>query len=210
MKIDWFPLGPLQVNSFLVTCKDTGKSVIIDPGGTSPALNAALEATDLTAVVLTHGHFDHIGGVDDITGRFDVPIMIHSRDEHMLYDPAANGSQLFGEPLTVSGDIKLMSENDIITFGNCGLRVIHTPGHTQGCVSLIGDGLVFSGDTLFRGAVGRWDLPGGDYSVLMQSLRDTFIGMDDNIEIYPGHGESTTIAHEKRTNPFLLNLIDAR
>jgi len=204
MIIKRFTVGPLATNCYLAVCEQTGKSVVIDPGGISDDLLDAIRDTKLTAVLLTHGHFDHILGVPIIVGETGVPVQIHELDAHMLSDPVENGSFMIGAEITVPAASKTLTEGDIVTFGDSSLSVIYTPGHTPGGISFVdGDRSVLGGDTLFRMSVGRWDLPGGDYDTLMESLRLKFGALKDGVIVYPGHGEETTIGFERMYNQFM-------
>ncbi len=204
MNVIKFVVGPLQTNSYLVVCEKTHKSVLVDPGGVSQQLMNRIEEYPPEAVLLTHGHFDHIAAVDDIVGIADIPVRIHELDAAMLTDSGLNGAFMIGGSLTVSSPYKLISGGDIVSFGESALTVFHTPGHSPGGVSLVSDGeFVLGGDMLFQMSVGRWDLPGGDYGMLRQSLEDTFMPMEDQVIVYPGHGETTTIGFEKQHNQFM-------
>ncbi len=159
------------------------------------------------AILLTHGHFDHTAGLGDLVREFPVPVYIHKADEAMLSNAYLNGSSMIGA--AVAFDLKpvLIADGDVIPFGECSLTVIESPGHTRGGVLFASaDGFVMTGDTLFRMSVGRWDLPGGDYHMLMTSIRNHILPMPETMILYPGHGDSTTVAFEKRHNEFLMNL----
>lgn len=203
MNISRFAVGPLSTNCYLVQCEKTTESVIIDPGGMTDALSRAVDSSRLTAVLLTHGHFDHMFEAETIARRYDVPLMVHEYDVALLNDTVLNGSFMVGARLTVGIEPTILAAETIVRFGEYALTTFHTPGHTPGGVSFAGEGCVFAGDTLFRMSVGRWDLPGGDYETLMRSLAAVFLPMDDATVVYPGHGEATTIGFERKHNGFL-------
>ncbi|MFA6472251.1 MAG: MBL fold metallo-hydrolase [Candidatus Latescibacterota bacterium] len=207
MKIKRYEVGPLGTNCYHVICESSNKSVIIDPGGISESLIHDIGENHLTAILLTHGHFDHIGGAAKIAELTGAPIMISDVDAALLSDSYSNGSSLFGTELQQVKPDKLLSSGDIISFGDCSLKVLFTPGHTAGGISFIdGEGsTIFSGDVLFRLTVGRWDLPGGNCRTLMNTLRTVFYPLPDSVVVYPGHGESTTIGFEKRHNQFMTD-----
>ncbi len=203
MTIDVFTVGMLDTNCYLLCSESTGKSILVDPGGITDRLMDEVRATDLTAILLTHGHFDHIGGVDEIVAATGAPVMIHANDADFLNDTMLNGSGLMGQRVTAQGPDRLLTDGDTIEFGDSAVTVMHTPGHTSGGVSLVcGDKLVLAGDTLFRMAIGRWDLAGGDYQTLIGSL-DRFRGLPDDMAVYPGHGGASTIGFEKANNQYL-------
>ena len=204
MNVVRFTVGPLQTNCYLVTCDKTQQSVIIDPGGISDELTDAVNGSSITAILLTHGHFDHIEGVGVIAGMTGAPIKIHHSDSSMLTDPIMNGSFMFGTEIKAPEASESLSDGEEVTFGESSLKVVHTPGHTAGGVSFVDDNhFIVGGDTLFRLSVGRWDLPGGDYNTLLKTLRSMFHTMPDSMVVYPGHGPETTIDTERRGNPFL-------
>ncbi|MFC1606351.1 MBL fold metallo-hydrolase [Candidatus Latescibacterota bacterium] len=204
MKVQRYMVGQLMTNSYLVVCETTGESILIDPGGYSPELDNAIDKTTLTTVVLTHGHFDHIAGLGSVLEHCKVPVLIHELDAPMLTDPNLNGSFMIGTEISTAEATSFLSHGDTIQCGESMLEVAHTPGHSPGGISLIANGsFVLSGDTLFMMSVGRWDLAGGDFKTLMQSIRATYIDLPDKMELYPGHGESSTMGFEKLNNQFI-------
>lgn len=206
MQIENFEVGPLDTNCYKVTCEKTGDSVIIDPGGISEELLENLK--NVKAVVLTHGHFDHIIGVEEVVRLTGAPLLIHTEDASILNDPFYNGSLYIGGEITVSTKPNLLNDGDLISFGNCSFTVIHTPGHTRGGIVLYDkESILISGDTLFKQSVGRWDLPGGDYEILSRSLKKLVSLISDNAIIYPGHGPSTLMSYEKKHNNYLLDIL---
>ncbi|HID85948.1 MAG TPA: MBL fold metallo-hydrolase [Anaerolineae bacterium] len=204
MLIETLVVGPLQVNCYVLGCEETRKAVVVDPGGDVIAILEALKAhrLELTRIVNTHAHFDHLGGVRELKEVTGAKFYLHPDDLPLLkgfLSQALFFGLRLGSPPTVDGHLE---EGDEIAFGRESLRVLHTPGHSPGSVSLVGDGVVFVGDLLFAGSIGRTDLPGGSYQTLIETVRTKIFPLGDEVVIYPGHGPATTIRHERRYNPF--------
>ncbi|MBW8017614.1 MAG: MBL fold metallo-hydrolase [Planctomycetes bacterium] len=209
MNIHDFVLGELETNGYVLTCdQDDGKCLIIDSGLENSKLINYLKERNLTpeAIILTHGHADHIVGVRDLRKNFpDISVVIHKNDAEMLTNPMTNLSALTGISFTTApADIILEGEQKI-SFAGIELEVLETPGHTPGGISLYNsdDNVVFSGDTLFAGSVGRSDFPGGNHSQLINSIKEKLLTLPQTTKVYPGHGYMTTISLEKDGNPFL-------
>ena len=194
-------VGPMECNSYIVGCDKTKDAVVIDPGADAERIKSLADKKGLKIryVINTHGHGDHIGA----NGAFNVPILIHGLDEDCLTDPAKNLSSMFFFNISSPKAARLLEDGDTIEFGACRLSVIHTPGHTPGSISLKMGDEVFTGDTLFRGGIGRTDLPNGDETMLLRSIRDKLMVLGDDTKIYPGHGPDSTIGEERRNNPFI-------
>ena len=208
MKIDSFILGDYQTNCYVLReSTESPSCVVIDPGYSAQPLLDFLQQSNLTVerIVLTHGHADHIAGIPALKQRYpDLPVWIARDDADMLTDDMLNLSALTGQPLHLSAAEHLFDIGDTIEFAFCSLTVLSTPGHTQGGVSLYcaRENLVFSGDALFAGSIGRSDFPGGNHDQLIESIRTALFTLADDTTVYPGHGPATTIAREKQSNPF--------
>ncbi len=202
MKYDYFPVGDLAANCCLVY-DDKGNAVVIDPGDKSLSILEKIEwhGIDVQAVLLTHGHFDHMGAAADVQFLTESRLYVHADDERALTDPVYSVMPL-EEPLTA--DV-LVHDGDTLQIGDLTFTVLHTPGHTPGSVCYLCDGVLFAGDTLFAGSIGRTDFAGGDVTAMRQSLR-RLAALPDETVVIPGHGEKTTIGAEKQTNPFMLGL----
>ena len=212
-------VGPFFKNGFVVACPRTREGVLIDPGDEVEALleYAARETIALGRILLTHAHVDHVTGVAAAKRALRVPIHLH-RDDEFLYLRAVEQGQMFGLRVDPPPPVDAFyGVDDAIPFGDFEVRPHHTPGHSPGGVCLeVGSRRagpsappgagpdLFVGDTLFAGAIGRTDLPGGDYAMLMASIRRVLVPFGDAARVYPGHGPATTIGRERRTNPFLL------
>ncbi|MFI7537793.1 MBL fold metallo-hydrolase [Streptosporangium sp. NPDC049376] len=218
MLIAGFPAGSFQTNCYAVAPAAGEECVVVDPGQ-----NAVGDLDDLlrehrlkpVAVLLTHGHLDHMWSVAPVCGARDIPAWIHPEDRELLSDPIkgmslAFGQQLFGG-LTFSepDDVREMADGEVLSLAGMELTVDHVPGHTRGSVAfrLPGSGeipeVMFSGDLLFAGSIGRTDLPGGDYPTILRSLAAKCLPLSDETVVLPGHGPQTTIGHERATNPYL-------
>ena len=192
MNIHTLPLGDYQTNTYIV--ENGGHCVIIDAGYHPETILRFLNDHDLTAdaILLTHGHFDHVGAVRDLAAELGCPVYLHEKELSM-------------PPMMTAGPLyytHTYGEGDHLTFAGIRFRVLHTPGHTPGSVCLMAEDHLFSGDTLFAGSCGRTDFPGGDWATIRKSL-DRLSGMTEDLLVHPGHGESTTLAREKQYNPYM-------
>jgi glyoxylase-like metal-dependent hydrolase (beta-lactamase superfamily II) len=211
--IEGYTLGVFQSNTYIAAARDGRTAVVIDPGeDADEVVLERLDALGLTveAVLLTHGHIDHIWTAGPIADAASVPAFIHPEDQWLLADPgAALGAMGLGKwEVGLPSDIRPIADGDVLTYGGLTIGVRHTPGHTPGHCVFITDGIMFSGDLIFAGSVGRTDFPRGSLEDLMSSIRDVVLPMDDEVVIYPGHMGATTVGRERTTNPFVI--ADAR
>jgi len=205
-------VGPLQGNCYLLADERTSEAAVIDPGGEGEKIRALLEKEGWKPVALinTHAHIDHTAANKFLKEIYDLPLLIHSADGDSLTDPNLNLSLLgLGSSDSPPPD-RTLGAGDEIKIGGLVLSVLHTPGHSPGsiCLRLRGDSspdIIFTGDTLFAGGVGRTDFPGGSTEELMESIRQKLLTLPDDSVIYPGHGPPSTIGREKSSNPFLIS-----
>jgi hydroxyacylglutathione hydrolase len=197
-------VGSFAANCYLVACEETREGVIIDPGADAKQILKAVENAQVTVkyIINTHGHVDHVGANEDVRQATGAPILIHEADGEMCKKPHASLAAFVGK-LKLAEPDRLLKEGDTITVGTLTVKVIETPGHTKGSVTLVVDGKLFTGDTLFSGSIGRTDLPGGSYEQIIASIKEKLLIYPDETVAYPGHGPETTIAEEKQYNPFL-------
>lgn len=216
MLIDGQALWLAETNCYVVAPEPGGPCVIIDAPPDVPAIESLVKRNDLTPVALlvTHGHIDHAGG-GAVAAAFDIEASLHPDDEFLALDPASQIRMLFGvaDPSLVAqfefpASYKPLADGEQLTVAGLTLGVVHTPGHTPGhcCFHVADEGLLFSGDQLFAGSIGRTDLPGGSFADLMRSMADKIVPLDGATEVLPGHGPTTTIARELAVNPFLQDL----
>jgi glyoxylase-like metal-dependent hydrolase (beta-lactamase superfamily II) len=199
-------VGLLEVNCYILGDEETKEAVVIDPGGDEDAILDVLNhhKLQLKLIIDTHGHFDHVDANQPLKEATGAKIAIHEADAQMLAQPSAEAMFFTGNRLRLSQPDILLKENDILTFGAYRLKVLHTPGHTPGGISLVLEDhpYVYVGDLLFAGSIGRTDFPGGDYDALINGVRTKIFPLGDNYTVYPGHGPVTTVAQERKYNPF--------
>lgn len=208
MKIIGFPVGPLQANAYLAICEETGRCALVDPGAEAERLlaAAATEGAQIDSILLTHAHLDHIGGVAAAKRETGVPVCLHTADAG-LYRAAPMQAQGFGLQLEQPPEPdRELEDGQILEVGRGRLEVRHTPGHSPGHVCLVGDGFALVGDCVFAGSIGRTDLPGGDYTTLMESINEKLLTLPDDTVLYSGHGPETTVGRERQSNPFLTGV----
>lgn len=204
--IEGRPMGSMGANCYLYTCSATKKAVIIDPGAEGKKIHRWIleKGVKVDYILLTHGHVDHIGAVDELKGLLgDVLVGIHAGDAEMLTDGKKNLSGYMGQSLVQKEADILLQDGQEIMVGNERLKIISTPGHSPGCVCFLSSEGLFSGDTLFAGSIGRTDFPGGSLDQLLNGVKKKLLILPDQTRVFPGHGEETSIGEEKRDNPFL-------
>ena len=197
-------VGPLDVNCYIIGSKKERTAMVIDAGGNEEDILQCLKKHNLTLQYLlnTHAHFDHVGSVKHLQDKTGAKFLIH-QEEMALLSSLTNQTKTFGMPSFPTPNVdKFLTDNEEIAIGAEKLRVIHTPGHSPGCVCFLINDIVFTGDTLFAGSIGRTDLYGGSYEGLITSIKKRLFILGDQVVVYPGHGPSTTIGEERQHNPF--------
>jgi len=207
MKIEKFVTGIISTNCYIVTNEETKETVIVDPANLSKAMIGYIEEEELVikAILLTHAHFDHIMGIDKVIDRYgEMPVYVEESDLELLHTPSMNESTVYTNGYSYPGG-DVIHDGDVLHLIGEDFRVIHTPGHTKGscCYYLKDEGVLFSGDTVFYGSVGRTDFPGGSTAEIVRSLHKLVDSLPEETEVFPGHDASTTIGYEKRYNPFV-------
>jgi hydroxyacylglutathione hydrolase len=203
--IEFMPVGPIMANCYIVGCKETLEAVVIDPGDDADMILMKLNELKLKIkyIINTHGHFDHVGANRKVKEATGAELLIHALDAPMLGSLAQAAASFGLQSENSPSPDKTIDDGDIITFGKISFKVIHTPGHSPGGISLYTNGYLFVGDTLFQGSIGRTDLPGGNFNTLKSSIQNKLFPLDDNIRVFTGHGPETSIGKEKRYNPFV-------
>ncbi len=196
-------VGPFASNCYIVGAESAKEGMIVDPGAEAEKILKSVRELklDIKLIVLTHGHIDHINALSKVKAGTGAEVAIHADDAGLLKEPPMN--LMFGFSQQSLAPNRLLKGGDSIDFGDMRFLVLHTPGHSQGSICLLGHGVVFSGDTLFNYGIGRYDLPGGSYSQLMDSLHTKLMVLPDDTIVYPGHGPDTTIGDERQGNSFL-------
>ncbi len=220
MLIAGFPAGSWATNCYVVAAGPGEPCLVVDPGQNSiDGVQEILREHRLVpaAVMLTHGHIDHVWSVAPVSAEFGIPAFIHAADRYRLEDIAGTSIVAAREQLlamtknalelTEPEDVRLVADEETVELAGLRLRVRHAPGHTEGSVVFEVDDVMFSGDVLFAGSIGRTDLPGGDHAAMIESLRRVILTTPDDVTVLPGHGPQTTIADERRSNPYLLPLL---
>jgi hydroxyacylglutathione hydrolase len=205
MYLEAFADNPFATNCWLLAAEGHQEAVVIDPGFAPDRVKGLLRAAGKrpVAVLATHGHYDHVGAAAELCGT-ELPFYIHKDDEQAMVDPAAWGAGM-PVPVETPKEMRTFTEGEVLEFNGISLEVMHTPGHTPGSSCFRAEGLLFSGDLVFRGAIGRYDFPNASAQDMWSSL-GRFLALPDDLDVYPGHGDTTTVELERRTNPFLRNL----
>lgn len=208
LKLRNFSPAMVYANCYILKDEESGEALVVDPGTYNKRLEALLKEegiTKLRYILLTHGHFDHISGVGDLQAAFGGEVVIHKADESCLYSKDESlASKFHFSQNKARADIVLCGGEEL-DFGGYKISVIHTPGHTKGSVCYTVADMMFSGDTLFKGTVGRTDFPGGSYEEMMDSMKKLG-SLESNFNVYPGHDVSTTLEREKRYNPYMKGI----
>lgn len=206
MKIEVITVGPIDVNCHVLYCEEHKSAVIVDPGDSGKRIAAFLDGKGLIPklIVNTHCHADHTGAVGYLVDSYRIPFLCHEKDEGLLTDDEQSQmAEYMGLKRPPKNDGTVEDGEEIDLCEDFKLRVIHTPGHTQGGVCLLGGGNLIVGDTLFRTSIGRSDLTGGNHAQLVRSIRERLFTLPDDTVVWPGHGDPTTIGYERAHNPFL-------
>lgn len=202
---DYKVIGMIGTNCYLVKNEDTAQSVLIDPAEAPDAIQEMIDKSgcELKAVLLTHGHSDHIGAAKEICERNNVKLYAGEDEKALLLSPQLNLSAQLGQAVSIEADY-WVKDKDQLNIAGMNIKVIHTPGHTAGgtCYYIEDAGLLFSGDTLFAESVGRTDFPTGSMSQIVRSVKEKLMTLPDDTKVFPGHGESTSIGYEKKYNPY--------
>ncbi|MGL5417094.1 MAG: MBL fold metallo-hydrolase [Clostridium sp.] len=197
MRVEKIVTGLYEENTYILIDEETKECAIVDPGDEENRIVQKIEDLGVSPkyILLTHAHFDHVGAVEGLMNKYNIPFYMHKNEEEYV----KNDSTVFGNLKEAD---KFVKEGDKIILGNTEIKVIHTPGHTQGGVCYLADNKLISGDTLFNGSVGRADFPGGNMEELLSNIKSKLFVLDSNIEVYPGHGPKTSIGYERDNNPF--------
>ncbi|SHH14028.1 MBL fold metallo-hydrolase [Tepidibacter thalassicus] len=195
--------GVYGVNCYILGDEQTKKCAVLDPGGSLDEIIDIVENNEFKVdyIILTHGHGDHIGAVKELKQKTNAKILAHEDEKFILNSSKNNLTHMMGGAFEIEAD-EYLKDGQIVKIGNLELKIIHTPGHTPGCICIKVDDVLFTGDTLFAGSIGRTDLPGGDYDTILDSL-DKLSNLDDNLKVLPGHGPASKISVEKSKNPYM-------
>lgn len=206
LRLEQKVIGMVSTNVYLAINNETKEAFLVDPADSAELMEDWIAQTQVTlkAILLTHGHFDHIGAVMKLKADLQVPVYAMQAEKTVLEDPLLNASAKFGRPFSVKGD-RFLTDGASFSVAGFDINVYHTPGHTKGgaCYYLAEEKVLFSGDTIFCESIGRADLPTGNGAELVRSVRKILDALPDDTAIYPGHDEATSVAHERRYNPFL-------